>query len=57
MKDITELEPVERQAALKAMPMWELVQTMRDLMANQRITEVAARLDAMTVYIMRTHDR
>ena len=57
MKDITELEPVERQAALKAMPMWELVQTMRDLMANQRITEVAARLDALTVYLMRTHDR
>ncbi len=57
MNDITELEPKARQAALNAMPMWELLQTLTDLMANQRLTEQPARLDALTIYCLRTNGR
>lgn len=37
--------------------MWELLQTLRDLMHDNRQSERGAWMDAMTIYILRTNDR
>lgn len=54
MIDITELNAEDRQKALMAMPAQDIALTLNKLMRDSRPTEIAARLDALTVYMLRT---
>lgn len=52
--DTSEMTPEERKAAFWAMPIPDLEILMLKLADNNRATELGMRLDAMTIYSIRT---
>lgn len=54
LPDITEMQPEERQALMRSMPINDLKTILEDLMHDNRQCERGARLDALTIYTFRT---
>lgn len=53
MSDIRDMNSTDRQSALMAMPIPEIKEIIQKLMADNRQTELAARLDALTILTLR----
>jgi hypothetical protein len=51
--DVTELAPDERQKLMWTMPLYALKDVLNKLMKDNRVSEVPARLDALTIYTIR----
>ena len=54
LPDITEMQPEERQAAMRSMAINDLKTILEDLMRDNRQCERGARLDALTIYTLRS---